>query len=211
MLIPFNKLIETHKIPVQGILHVGACMGEEYPTYKKYTDNVAWVEANPELIPIIKNAVHGQPVFNFAVCEEDFFTRKFNIIYSDDRTNPGCSSLLELKKHAEYYPMIKKIRECIVNTITLDSLVRKIELKDKTFNILNMDIQGAELLALKGAEKLLDTTIQMVYTEFAVEELYDGCCLLGDITQFLGERGFRLMDIEKAHPSWGDAVFIKKK
>lgn len=208
MLIDFGKFLRDRKIDVRGIIHVGACLGEEYDCYKEFTDKVIWVEANPQLIPIIKEKVKGQPVYNFAICNEEDELATFNIIYSDDRTNPGCSSLLNLKKHSEYYPMINKIGEVHVRTISLDGLFFLSGHNHKQYNVLNMDIQGAELLALYGAINIINS-LDVVYTEFATEELYEGCCHLNQLDSFLQDLNFTKIVQEFAHKSWGDVIYIK--
>jgi FkbM family methyltransferase len=208
MIIDFHEIVKN--INVKGIIHVGACMGEEFPIYDKYTKNVIWIEANPELIPIIEKNVYGEKVLSYAVCDKDHEKIKFNVIYSDDRTNPGCSSILDLKIHQQLYPMINKVREVEVETITLDTLLKEQNLIPSDYNVLNMDIQGAELLALKGAENLLQH-LDIVYTEFSLVELYKDCCLLSDLDEFLTERGFKRTRLEFAATTWGDVVYVKDK
>lgn len=206
MNINIDTLVEKTGVDIKGIVHVGACLGEEAPYYRKYTENVIWVEANKELIPKIKQAVGRNNVYNLAVCDKDFETRKFNIIYSLDKTNPGCSSLFNLKKHSEYYPMIVKEREEYVTTIKLDTLIKPFGYHN--FNFLNLDIQGAELLALKGAKKYLEY-VDLVYTEFSLEELYEGCCLLWQLDDYLRDFGFVRTELSRPHNSWGDCLYEK--
>lgn len=208
MIISFDEIVKN--INVKGIIHVGACMGEEFPIYDKYTKNVIWIEANPDLIPIVEANVYGEMVFNYAVCDKDHEKVKFNIIYSDDRTNPGCSSLLNLKIHQQIYPWVNKIKEVEVETITLDTLLKEQNLIPSDYNVLNMDIQGAELLALKGSENLLKH-LDIIYTEFSLVELYENCCLLSDLDEFLEEKGFKRTQISYAHITWGDVVYVNKR
>ena len=69
--------------------------------------------------------------------------------------NLQSSSILELKKHKEYYPNITVDKRVNVFTLTLDDLFDECDLKIEKYNFLNIDIQGAELLALKGAGNIL--------------------------------------------------------
>jgi FkbM family methyltransferase len=55
----------------------------------------------------------------------------------------------------------------------------------ETFNFLNIDIQGNELAALKGATKLLTGPIRYVYLEINEAELYVGCPLGTSLIQIL--------------------------
>ncbi len=53
-----------------------------------------------------------------------------------------------------------------------------------------MDLQGAELLALESAGALLERT-RYVYTEVSHRPIYQGQCLFDDVDAFLKARGFR--------------------
>ena len=75
---------------------------------------------------------------------------------------------------------------------------------------MNLDIQGAELLALKGAGEILKH-IDYIYTEVNVNELYEGCALLPELESFLKKRGFKIFAIEMTQHGWGDAFFVKIK
>jgi hypothetical protein len=59
---------------------------------------------------------------------------------------------------------------------------------------MKIDVQGAELRVLHGAEGVL-ASITAVYAEAHIERLYDGCATLTDIDLFLRDRGFVLHQI----------------
>lgn len=67
--------------------------------------------------------------------------------------------------------------------IMLDSLRRPAAMK--------IDVQGAEMLVLRGATELL-SMIDAVLVECSFVELYDGQALVDDVIGFLRDRGFRL-------------------
>ena len=78
--------------------------------------------------------------------------------------------------------------------------------------MLNMDIQGAELLALKGAKNCLKY-FDVIYTEINIKEMYQGCALVGEINKFLEEYGF-VRDMEDEitdNVGWCDAMYFRKK
>ncbi len=82
-------------------------------------------------------------------------------------------------------------------------------------NILKMDIQGGELMALKGASRMLEAkAIDLIYSEVLFAELYAGQADFHDICRFLGGRDFTLYGLYNLHPgrdsvlAWGDAIFI---
>ena len=71
--------------------------------------------------------------------------------------------MLKLKNHLIIYPDIKEIYSTKVNTDTLNNIFSKYYSIDD-YNFINMDIQGAELLALKGSTNILDK-IEIINTE----------------------------------------------
>lgn len=75
---------------------------------------------------------------------------------------------------------------------------------------MNLDIQGAELLALKGADDILNN-IDYIYTEINIKEIYENCCLLHQVDDYLKSFGFIRIIINITHYGWGDAFYIKIK
>ena len=73
-----------------------------------------------------------------------------------------------------------------------------------------MDIQGAELLALKGSTKILDK-IDIINTELNFDELYEGCALAHEIDKFLKFYNFHRVETDlRFHHTWGDGLYVKK-
>ncbi len=77
------------------------------------------------------------------------------------------------------------------------------------YDFINLDIQGAELKALKGADKILPY-IKAIYTEVSTKELYKNCVLLPELDEFLEKNGFKRIIINMTHNYWGDALYIKE-
>lgn len=189
---------------VKSVLHLGACNCEESKIYKDFgIEKVLFVEANPE---IKARNLFGYSLINYAIFNEDNKKVKFNLIYSDDRTNLGCSSLLNLKHHVKEYPHIKKVKEIECDTITIDKIIEQYG----KFDLLNMDLQGAEKIALKGAKNTIQS-FSYIYTEVSFTELYEGCVLFDELFKFLKSKNFKLKEIYKVTQSWGDALFKRIK
>lgn len=90
-------------------------------------------------------------------------------------------------------------------------------LAGQAVDVLQMDIQGGELEALKGAERLLaERRVKAIYLEAEIYPLYQGQPLLWDIGAFLHARGYRFYSLYDRyyHPnnprvlSWSDALFL---
>jgi DNA-directed RNA polymerase len=81
------------------------------------------------------------------------------------------------------------------------------------YNFWNFDIQGAELLALKGAEESIKYA-KALYLEVNTEEVYQGCALVGDLDTYLGERGFERVLTkmwDNGSCGWGDALYVRTR
>jgi hypothetical protein len=73
-----------------------------------------------------------------------------------------------------------------------------------------MDIQGAELSALKGADNILQN-ISLIHTEVEFHNFYKNQPLFTDISAYLNDRGFHLLTFTSFGKYSGDAVFINNK
>ncbi len=77
------------------------------------------------------------------------------------------------------------------------------------FNFLNLDIQGAELKAMKGMGDYLKN-FDYVYTEINDDHLYINCALVSDLDDFLLQYGLVRVETCWTDCKWGDAFYIKK-
>jgi FkbM family methyltransferase len=206
-MLDLGALCRRHDIRPRGVVHVGAHEGLEWPSYQKMGISAAiFIEANPEVFSrLVANlgAVEGVALANCAIAEVSGRARLH--ITSGDQ----CSSLLPLGRHLEYYPEIVETRTIDVTAWTLDDLIAQLGMRPERFNLLNIDIQGAELQALKGAQRLL-ASIEAINVEINFEELYDGCAQIEDIDHLLSEHGFRRVATScPFHPSWGDGFYLR--
>jgi hypothetical protein len=75
----------------------------------------------------------------------------------------------------------------ITNVISLDDYLKK---SDGARVFLKLDTQGFEFEALKGAERLLASSIIGVQTEFSLAPLYDGQADYIELLAWLRDRNF---------------------
>ena len=114
-----------------------------------------------------------------------------------------------MKKHKEIYPHIFEKKKNSIQAKRVDEIFNK-DMKIQKYNFINIDIQGAELQALKGCTKILNH-IDAIYTEINFDELYENCTLVEDLDSFLDNFGFvRVMTNTPQHKTWGDALYIRK-
>lgn len=206
MLIDLKNLIDKYNLNIKGIFHIGAHTAEEYDIYKNSNiDNVLWFEADPKQYEICVNNLNGkgQQVFNYALYEKTGEKIKFNL-----SNNTQCSSILKLKKHSNYYPNIVMNETIEMETIRLDDICKKHDIDFKKFNFVNLDIQGAELYAIKGFGDIIQN-IDYIYSEVNAAELYEGCHTISQIDEYLKQFGFVRVETCWTHAEWGDALYVK--
>lgn len=207
MLIKFQDIVDKYGKP-KGIIHIGAHLMEERIDYvSNGLLNTIWIEANPNVfksIDYVNESSSQERAFNFAICDRDGETVKLNI------TNNGqSSSILELEKHKVHHPWVYVSDVAFVSTKRMDTLIMESGIRIDDYDFLNIDIQGAELLALKGFGEMLNS-ISKIYIEINTNELYKGCPLVGEIDEYLGEFGFHRAETSLTEFEWGDALYIKQ-
>lgn len=206
MLINLIELCYKYQLFIKGIIHIGANELEENDVYKFLgIQNIIWVEANEEIAKKINQKFPEEVIMPFAICDVDNETKEFIVT-----NNYASSSLLELKTHKTEHPHVFEIERIKVKTKRLDTLVKEENIDLSYFNFLNIDIQGTELLALKGAQDTLKH-IDYIYLEVNEKELYEGCALLPEIDEFLEKNNFKRVELKMLNHGWGDAFYIRNK
>lgn len=207
MLINFNDIVKKYGVP-KGIIHIGAHLMEERDVYlQNEIENIVWIEANPEVFSNIKhvNNNSNEYAFNYAITDVDFENVELKV------TNNGqSSSILDLYLHKKYHPNIYVINTISVLTITMNTLLMNKNLNIDNYDFINLDIQGAELLALKGFGNLLNK-VKYIYTEVNINDIYKNCALLDQIDDYLKFFNFSRVEIKMTEYEWGDALYIKNK
>lgn len=119
----------------------------------------------------------------------------------------ACSSLLTPNTCIQERPLITFEQTILVPVTTIDTWAKEQHIDHLDF--LWLDLQGAELRALKGAKQILKT-VQVILIEVNLTERYKDAPLYVDIKTFLTTHGFRLDQEALHHETWGDALFIRK-
>ncbi|MGK7920533.1 MAG: FkbM family methyltransferase [Trichodesmium sp.] len=210
MKLDLRHLCSQNSVTPRGIIHVGAYDGK-YLKFYQYLNfsTILLIEANPTVFARLKENIGEESndvkAVNYAISNQN---GKVKLYVNSIRQS---SSILPLKNYRNIYPNIRETEQLIVESKTLDTLLQELDLSPTDFNILNLDIQGAELLALQGATNLLKY-IDVVYTKVNYEELYESCALAEKIDEFLADTGFASVAVATPfHPSWGEAFYLKKE
>lgn len=205
---------------INRVLHVGADRGGELPQYKEMgVGEVVWVEANPEVYgELVENLeimniseVKSLP-YNQLISDKDDVELDFNLYYGWDAGhlvgNKGMSSLLKAKNSwwgSECYKGTIKL-----NSLTLDTFLERNEL-GYSFDMLNIDTQGAELMVLSGAKKILEN-VKVINCEVTFfNPQYQDNPKFDEIYEYLQQFGFKHKDTKLClEKNWGDAMFEKE-
>jgi FkbM family methyltransferase len=204
MLVSVRDLHQIFKVRPSRVLHVGAHLAEEEPSYRKHGwGTITWIEAQPNLVRRLKQTL---PAESNNVVEGCIWSSTGEKLTLNIASNSQSSSLLEFGTHVIDYPAIRFIHELELESISLDDLLPKSFQPD----FLNLDIQGVELEALQGFENRI-SHVKWIYTEVNIVEVYKNCALIRELDEYLKGLGFiRLVTKLAPNKTWGDALYVRE-
>lgn len=210
MLIPFDRLIRKHRVNITGVVHCGASIGQEVKEYAKLgVRNMVFIEADPKVYQELKMNLLDYPnaiPINACLSNEDGVEVTFHIANNGGQS----SSILEFGTHTTAHPEVKFIDSINLTTKRLDTLIDEFALEITDYNFLNMDLQGAELLALQGLGDYLKY-FKYAYLEVNQKEVYKHCAIVEDLDLYLLGHGFKRVETQwSGNHGWGDALYIRK-
>lgn len=199
-----KNVLSAKKITLNGCFHVGAHECEELSIYNNLgikTEDIVWIDALPG--KVYEATCRGIPnVFNAVITDKDDEKIAFNVA-----NNGQSSSILEFGTHSIEHPGIVFINKINQKSITVDSFFERNNLDASKYDFWNFDIQGAELLALKGATKSIKHA-KVLYLEVNSKELYINGALINEIDEFLAQYNFKRVLTNMTIHKWGDAMYI---
>jgi FkbM family methyltransferase len=215
MLLNLDELIKKYDIRITGVIHAGAHLAEEIDDYYRLgAPPVMWIDPIKENFEFIKKKIrlghfggryHNNFVVRGLLYDEEDVELDFHITNYDGMS----SSIFEFGTHPQFSPDTVFERTEPMKTTTLDSLYKTFS--TEPWNFLNMDLQGAELKALQGAQEMLPH-IDYVYTEVNKDEVYIGCAKIWELDEFLFNFGFARVETDwVGDQGWGDAFYIKAR
>jgi len=198
-----TKLAKLWGVRPKGVLHIGAHEAEEASAYQAAEWGfVTWVEGNAEKVedlnrklPPASNRVVEAFAWDIDSAELNFW------VLSDS----ASSSLFRPTGHLELYPDKPVIKEEKAVGRRLDHL-----LTDETrFEFISVDVQGAELQALRGLGSKINQA-KWILAEVNRRELYKGCTRIEELDVFMNTAGFkRTSTLWVPGKGWGDALYSK--
>lgn len=207
MMMDFKALIKKHNVQIDGILHIGGSFGQERELYKECgASEVIWIEAIPSVFEQLKKNLEPYPnqtAISACISNVDGEEVTFKISNNEAQS----SSMLELGHHLVIHPEVKFIDEIKLTTTRIDTLFRLLERDTSKLNFLNIDLQGAELLALQGMGDMLKQ-FKFALLEVNKKETYKGCVLIDDLDYFMLQNGFERVETGQfVADTWTDALY----
>lgn len=188
------------------ILDVGSYTGEQACEFAEQFPEarIFAFEARPQSVEVVRRNTARFPNISVVAGAVHHFDgeTEFHVV---DEMNPGASSLFTGSGVQEIHPIVQKsIR---VRALRLDTWARQAGVE--RFDLVWMDLQGAELLALQGMGELLKS-VRAIQLEVTYRELYHGQVMWPEVRAFLEANGLQLVD------EWvdvcgyfGDAIFLR--
>lgn len=207
MLIDTNHIkhvLFTNNIHINGVLHIGAHECEELGFYNSIginNNNIIWIDAINSKVNEATN--RGIPnVYNAVIMDKDDVEVEFNI-----SNNVQSSSILQFGTHSQQHPHVLYVDKIKLKGITIDTFFERNKIDAHNYDFWNFDIQGVELMALKGAINSIKYA-KALYLEVNVEELYKNGALMNEIDEFLSKYNFKRVITNITQHGWGDALYI---
>lgn len=207
------EIIRSLNLPAPtGVLQVGTSIGQELGYFASGgISHGAFIEPLDGPFSILSQRCAGIPTFLpiQALCgSRDGETVEFHVA-----TNNGeSSSIFAPKSHLVHYPHIHFPETISLPTFTLDRIFATLAQHRpdvaRQIDLLYMDVQGAELDVLKGAELTL-RRIRYIHTEVGLGDGYDGAAPVEEVILMLRDHGFRIHELEIGDSGWGNAMFIR--
>lgn len=208
MLIPLSDLIKKYKIKPIGVFHCGASLGQEVKDYyRNGIKSTVWIEALPRVYAqLLLNIINYPDAIAINACIGDSNGKEvmFNVANNEGQS----SSFLDFGTHTKEHPTVKFTDKIPMVTKRLDTLIEEHKLQMHKYDFLNVDLQGAELLALKGLGKYLENFLYL-YIEVNTAELYRGCPMVEEIDAYVETYGFKRVETKMTGWKWGDAFYKK--
>lgn len=194
-----------------GIVHLGAHRGLEAEVYNWFGKNVIWVEALPRLYDQLSENLYfykNQLAFQALLTDEDDKDTNFYVSNYDS----ACSSIYEFTENIKSSEIWSDRNHKMIDTLNLkskklDTLFDKENIDPKQYNHWILDLQGAELLALKGAEKSLESC-KSIYIEVSKKKFYTEGVLWNELKEWLISKNF--YPTRNPVNDEEDILFIKK-
>jgi FkbM family methyltransferase len=200
-----HDYIGIPKSTVRNWCIVGGYLGLEVPKLLNNYENVSVdvFECSNRYLPALKKKFDRNG--RVKIIESAVAAERGELVFHETSLT-GSGSILRLGElHKELYSS-EPAESFTVEVTTLDTYYDG----EATIDVLQIDVQGAELLVLQGATSVLSRT-KAVFIEVSTRpDLYSGSTTTDVVTAFLSERGFSLQLLGNDTNGTGNALFVKR-
>lgn len=207
MLLNLTDLIQKYSLKITGVIHIGAHFGEEVHEYHKHgIKDIILIEPCAPAFKKLQNKFgshHHIRLINAACAAVDGTAQ----MYTETVNNGQSNSLLLPMRHLQHYPDIQFNGTEQVRVHRLDFIM--LAISGGTYNMINMDVQGAEASVVIGAKETL-SHIDYIYTEVNEDNanLYKNATSVSLLDELL--KDFQRVETIWTEQGWGDALYIRK-
>lgn len=195
-----------------GILHIGAHEAGEAETYGDRA--VIWFEANPDLMPALNRRLTAFPNQRaFCVLLGD---RRDEVDFNVSSNRGESSSIFAFGPYSSgpdsIWPELDLRTEKTIRLEmqTLDAFLQEHHIDSKRYDHWVLDVQGAELLVLKGAALCLSCCL-VITTEISTVPIYEGGVRYSELKDALSAAGFvSFDDPDRMGMRHGDLTFMHR-
>lgn len=176
----------------KGVIHVGANVGQEREIYANRGLPVVWIEPVPGVFDLLCKQIAQYPeqrAIQALITDTDGQGYSFHLA-----SNGESSSIFPFNLHRELWPEVEYLGSVPMTGWTLKTILHREGIDTGSFDTLVIDVQGAELLVLRGAGELL-AGFNWIKCEAADFESYTGGCWLHDLSDYLLPRGFARVEL----------------
>lgn len=185
----------------RGVIHVGAHHGEEAEYYDSHgVATVAWIEAEPDAFDVLSRRVASLPghhCIEALAGERDDEERAFYRHRFPGGAKRGfCSTLPWRDERRRADPVLSRLETFEVRPMrvsTVATALRERGLSPSMFQYLAINVQGAEIMVLRGLGEYLPA-IEWIYCEAELDRAssrYEGAPVITEVADWLAARGFR--------------------
>lgn len=197
----------------RGVLHLGAHLGQEAAKYAKYKKAVVWVEALPNIFKTLVQNLRTYPDQK-ALCallgDRNGVQQTFHV--SNNMEGVSSSMFAFGAFGAGDRSLWPELELSMIDSLTLpvlrlDALLEANGVDADAHDFWVVDLQGAELIALRGAGAQLKKCRAM-YIEVSTVEVYKGGVQWPELKAFLQKNGMvPLWEPDRAHD---DVLFVRE-
>lgn len=207
------KRLSLNKLRIRTAIHVGAHLAQERGYYEQMgLKKIVWVEGSPATYRNLRRTLENE-ISNGTLTSEHVAV---NALVSDRPgqeltlfgfSNGGVSNSIfqPTESFRQRWPDVdlSGSEESVV-TSRLDDVAKATDMEET--DLITLDVQGAELLVLKGGTKTLSQATAVI-CEVSKKPFYAGGALYPEIQEYMQSHGFWQMHASHTH---GDVLFLRK-